>query len=231
MIHPSAIIDPNAELGHNNYIGPFCLIGPNVVMGSGNRLESHVTIGTPAQHRDYFRQAPGHVRIGDNNIMREFVTINAGTVASTKVGNNVSMLIGSHVGHDTVINDCCNLGNNVALGGHSILGVGANLGLATVVHQYRVIGSYAMIGMNSTVTRDIVPFTIAFGSPCEALRLNRVGLQRAGVEAQELSLFEEWFTQLQGKYNGLPMISHEFQKLISQYELDRQAWAAMPVAA
>jgi UDP-N-acetylglucosamine acyltransferase len=87
-IHPTAIISRNATIGRGNFIGPFCLIGPNVVIGDGNRLEADVAIGTPAEHRDYFRMDPKGVRIG-HNILREFVAITGGTASMTTVGSHV----------------------------------------------------------------------------------------------------------------------------------------------
>lgn len=221
FIHPTALIDPKAQIGSDNYIGPFCVIGPNVVMGSRNRLESHISIGTPAQHRDYFRKEPGKVVIGDDNVFREFVTINGGTTDVTQVGNRTSLLIGAHVGHDAIVKDQVNLGNNVVLGGHSIIGFGANLGLATVVHQHRVIGACAMVGMNSTVTRDLPPFLIAFGSPCDPQRVNRVGLERNGVATADLALFEDWFQKLQGQYEKLTPLQHVFNRYLIEFEKDR----------
>ena len=88
IIHPTAIIEEGAQIGENNYIGPFCHIHKNVVLGDGNRFESHISIGAPAEHRDYFRKEPGKVEIGNNNIIREFITVTGGTTGTTKIGNN-----------------------------------------------------------------------------------------------------------------------------------------------
>ncbi|MBC7458111.1 MAG: UDP-N-acetylglucosamine acyltransferase [Bdellovibrionaceae bacterium] len=221
FIHPTAIVEPNVKLGSNNYIGPYCVIGPNVRIGSENRFESHVVIGAPAQHRDYFTQESGQVVIGNQNIFREFVTVNGGSTDITQIGDKNSLLIASHVGHDAILKGSCNLGNNVALGGHSIIGMGANLGLSSVVHQYRVVGAFAMIGMNSTITRDIIPFCIAMGSPCEPHRVNRIGLQRAGVHNLELGAFEEWFTDIRMNPDAFGQLKHSFREYLSDYQSDR----------
>jgi len=227
IIHPTALIDSKVKMGSGNYIGPYCVIGPNVELGSNNRLESHVCIGSSAEHREYFLKDPGFVKMGDNNVIREFVTINAGTSGSTLLGNNTSLLKGSHVGHDAVIRDQVNLGVHAIIGGHAIIGFAANLGLATVVHQYRVVGACAMIGMNSTVTKDVLPFVIAFGAPCVPHRINRVGLERCGIRVDELALFESWFTQIQmegidGKWNV--ELLHHYQQYLLDYENDKTVW-------
>ncbi len=217
FIHPTALIDSKAKIGKDNYIGPYCIIGPDVVIGDGNRFEAFVSIGTAAQHRDYFLLPAGPVRIGDNNVFRESVTVNGGTTDVTVVENNCTLLIGSHVGHDTVLKSLCNLGNNTNLGGHCIINTGANLGLSVVVHQHRIIGAYAMIGMNSTVTKDMPPFLICHGSPCEARRLNRVGLQRNGLSKRDLLIFENWFDEQANQYENLYSLEHSYNKYIEEF--------------
>jgi len=216
-IHPTSIVHPKAEIGANNYIGPFCNVGPNVILGNHNRLEGYVSIGTPAEHRDYFSQEPGHVEIGNNCIFREFITVNASTAGTTRIGSDVVMLRGSHVGHDAIIEDFANLSCNVLIGGHTKIGRGANIGLSAVIHQFRVIGAYAMIGMNATVTRNTPPFVIAFGSPCEPQRVNRIGLQRSGVSEKDLQIFEDWFQEIQGVFDRLPDLSHEYGQYVRSY--------------
>jgi UDP-N-acetylglucosamine acyltransferase len=220
FVHPSAIVHPSATLGENCYVGPFCLIGPHVKIGNGNRLEAYVSIGTAAEHRNYFLSEPGAVEIGDNNIFREFVTVNAGTERSTTVGNDVVMLRGSHLGHDAVLRDKVNVSCNVMVGGHSIIGYGANLGLASVIHQNRCVGAFAMVGMNSTVTRNGMPFAISYGAPCEPQRLNRIGLQRAGVTPLQLQIFEDWFQMSKEKTEPNEQLRHEFSKYLRQYTED-----------
>jgi len=220
FIHPTAIIDSRAKIGKDNFIGPFCYIGPNVTIGDGNRFEAYVSVGTAAEHRDFFRIEPGAVIIGNGGVFREFVTINGSTHGLTQIGNSVAMLRGSHIGHDAVIGDKVNLSCNVLIGGHSIIGEGANLGLAAVVHQFRVIGAYSMIGMNSTVTRNVPPFVIAFGSPCEGQKVNRVGLQRSGVLDMDLITFENWFFQNKDNLDSPGSISHIYQRYIDRFQKD-----------
>ncbi len=210
IIHPTAIIHPDARLGSNNYIGPYCYIGPNVTIGSNNRFEAYVSTGTAGEHRDYFHLEPGKVSIGDRNVIREFVTINGGTTSTTTLENEIVMLRGSHVGHDAYLSSKVNFSCNVLLGGHSIICEGANLGLSVVVHQHRVVGAYSMIGMNSTITKNIMPFVIAFGSPCEAHKVNRIGLLRAGLKDEELIEFEKWFFSVRGGFENVSDVNHAY---------------------
>ncbi len=216
-IHPTAIISETAILGENNYIGPYCLIGPNVIIGSNNHFEAYVSIGTPAEHRDFFRAEPGKVNIGSNNIVREYVTINGGTLNSTIIGDNIILLRGSHVGHDSKIESNVTISCNVLIGGHCIICKGANLGLAAAIHQYRVVGAYSMTGMHSSVTKNVPPFIIGFGSPCYPQRINRIGLTRGGVSEKDLHLFEIWFQKSNGIFDQLPKIDHNFNEYLLQF--------------
>lgn len=220
IVHPTAIIDPKAKIGNDNFIGPFCYVGPNVTIGDGNRFEAYVSVGTAAEHRDFFKTEAGPVKIGNNCVFREFVTINGATHGLTQVGNNVTLLRGSHIGHDAVIGDRANLSCNVLIGGHSVIGEGANLGLGAAVHQFRVIGAFAMVGMNSTVTRNVPPFVVAFGSPCEGQKVNRVGLQRSGVADADLITFENWFFQNRDHLDVPGSIGHLYQRYIERFEKD-----------
>lgn len=220
LIHPTAIIHPTADIGHNNYIGPYCLIGPGVKMGNGNRLEAYASIGTAAEHRDYFRKEAGDVQIGNNCVIREFVTINAGTSKPTIVGSNVTLLKGAHVGHDAIIRDKAHLSCNVLIGGHSIIGEGCNLGLAVAVHQMRVVGAFTMLGMNSAVTKNIAPFVIAYGIPASIKRINRIGLNRSGLNDQDISLFEKCFEHVGDNGEGFSNLPKGYEKYLNTFTQD-----------
>lgn len=222
FIHPTAIVHENAKLGESNYIGPYCLIGPNVTIGSGNRFEAYVSIGTPGEHRDYFHKEPGPVSIGSNNVIREFVTINGGTVGVTEIHDGVVMLRSSHLGHDVVIRSKVNLSCNVLVGGHTIVGEGANLGLGAAVHQHRAIGAFAMVGMNSTVTRNILPFVVAFGTPAESQKINLVGITRSGVEKSDLGIFEEWFFKMGGLFENPGVLNHKYSHYLNTFLEDKK---------
>lgn len=188
FIHTTAIIGENVTLGYGNYIGPYCYIAENTIIGNNNRFEAYCSIGTPPEHRDHFTDSPFNVIIGDNNIIREFVTINAGTVRNTILGNDIVMLRNSHIGHDSIIEDKANLSCNVLIGGHSHIMEGANLGLGAMCHQFLVIGAYAMIGMGGIVVKSSViqPGEIHVGNPVKFLKENKIGLQRNNIDSNKL---------------------------------------------
>ena len=182
IVHSTAIIGPEVVLEDGVFVGPYCVIQGNTVIGAGTRLEAHCSIGTPAEHNDFF-ETPGRVRIGHSCVIREFVTINAGTEKTTTVGDRSVFLRGSHVGHDSVVASDCTVSCNVLVGGHSHLQRGANLGLGATLHQFSVIGAYAMVGMGTVVTKKsrIHPGLVYVGNPARYVKQNRVGLNRHGV--------------------------------------------------
>lgn len=176
-IHPTAIVGSGVKMGKNNYIGANCYIVGNTVIGDNNHFEAFVSIGTFPEHREYFnKKEMGGVTICNNNVFREFVTVNSGCTSNTVIGSNCWLLRGSHVGHDSIISDDVTLSCNVLIGGHSYLMVGANMGLGSVCHQRSLIGAYAMVGMNSTVTKttEVEPYCTYVGSPIKKLGLNKI---------------------------------------------------------
>lgn len=198
-IHETAIIEQGVQMGDDNYIGPYCIIKSGTRIGNRNRFEAHCSIGTAPEHRDYFRIKGKGVIIGDDCVFREFITINEGTKITTAIGNKVVMLRGAHIGHDSQVEDFCNLSCNTLIGGHSYLMEGCNFGLASMCHQHSIIGAYAMIGMNSVITRDaqISPGEIHVGQPAKFLKANQIGLQRAGVTADDLAKFyNQWLLKV-----------------------------------
>jgi UDP-N-acetylglucosamine acyltransferase len=194
-IHPTAIIGDSVELGDGNVIGPYVTLLGNTRVGSNNWIGSHVSIGAPAEIRDADRPTTweqgthfGTVEIGDNNVIRESCVIHAGFISGTYISGNCYIMNQTYVAHDCNISDDVTLSSNVALGGHVVIQDGANLGLGTVVHQRRVIGASAMIGMGSVVTRDIFPFAKAYGNPCRVQDINRVGMSRLGYGSDDIEL-------------------------------------------
>ena len=204
FIHPTSTIDPTVVLGENNYIGPYCYITGNTIIGDNNRFEGYCSIGTPAEHRDYFSSSLGKVSIGSNNIIREFATIHSGTSDNTTIlKNNIIMLNHSHVAHDCIVDHKVNISANVTFAGHVFIMEGANLALGTVVHQRTVIGAYSMVGMNSTVTlkSKITPGNVCIGSPAQPIRKNTVGLERSKITSQKLEEFNRQYNNiLNGNY-------------------------------
>lgn len=197
-IHPTALIDQSVHLGDGNTIGPYTVIHGDVIIGNDNWIGPHVVIGTPAQMRggDHFSSWKHEfhnlgIRIGSNNIIREFSTIHSGTVGDTTVGDDCYLMTQSHVPHDAQIADRVTLSNSVQLGGHTIIQVGANVGLGTVVHQRSLIGVGAMIGMGSVVTKPILPYSVAFGSPANMRGGNKIGMHRIGFSSQLITQIDK----------------------------------------
>ena len=191
-IHPTAYIAPDVKIGSGNYIGPYVVIDYGVTIGNGNYFASHCVIGSPAEHKDYFL-APGKTIIGNNNRIHEFVTVNRGTEKPTEIKNDIILLRGSHVGHDSVIHDKVTISCNVMIGGHSTILEGANLGLGAVLHQYSVIGHYCMVGMGSVVIKSskALPGITIAGNPAKWIKKNKIGLKRANITTSELEKYIE----------------------------------------
>jgi len=199
-IHETAVISTGAQIGTGNIIGPYCYIGSEVTIGNNNHFFGYVSIGMTAEHRDYFN-SPGEVVIGNSNVVREFVTINSSTKGVTKMGNGCTMLRGSHLSHDSVLEDRVTVSCNVLIGGESYIMEGANLGLGAVLHQYQVIGAYAMLGMGAVVPKktDILPGQIYAGNPAKFLKRNEIGLERNKISAQLLAELTDKYWKLRRK--------------------------------
>lgn len=149
-------------------------IGPNVKIGKNVKIYPYAVIGTRAEHKGFMDKPLGEVVIGDNCVIREFCTINAGTTETTTLEDNVWMLRGSHVGHDAYIEHDVTLSCNVIIGGHSRIFQHSNLGIGSVVHQRCVVPSYTMLGMNSTWTKKTNPYPgmVFVGSPAKSIKRN-----------------------------------------------------------
>jgi UDP-N-acetylglucosamine acyltransferase len=195
FIHPSSIIDSSVKLGKNNYIGPNCFITGDTIIGDNNRFEAYCSIGTPAEHRDYFTSKEGKTIIGSNNIFREFTTVNAGTKDITILHNNIIMLKGSYVGHDSIINNNVSLSCGVLIGGHSYIMEGCNFGLGSICHQFSIIGAYSMIGMGTIITKssNIAPGGVYVGLPAKYIKDNIIGLQRSNIDNDILEQLRKQF--------------------------------------
>jgi UDP-N-acetylglucosamine acyltransferase len=206
-IHPTAVIEPGAEVGEGVFIGPYCVVGPNVALGDGVRLVSHVvvagqttigpnthiypfaSIGHPPQDLKY-KGEPSRLEIGANNIIREHVTMNPGTEGGgmcTRVGNNGLFMMSSHVAHDCQVGNHVILANNATLAGHVEVGDFAILGGLSAVHQFARIGSHAMVGGLSGVEQDVIPYGMVLGNRARLAGLNVVGLKRRGFSRPEVA--------------------------------------------
>lgn len=205
MISPLAYIHPEAVIGDNCEIGPFCYIEKNVVIGSGNTLMNSVTVLSGSRIGTGNTIFPGAVigaipqdlkfkgeettaEVGDNNIIRENVTINRGTAAKGKtvVGNNNLLMEGMHVAHDVLIGNGCIIGNSTKIAGEVVIDDFAILSANVLVHQFCHIGSYVMVGGGTRTSQDVPPFTIAAREPVAYCGLNLVGLRRRGFKPETI---------------------------------------------
>ena len=198
MHHPTAIIDKKAKLDEGVEVGPFCVVGERVKIGSGTILESHVilkgntklgennhlfqfsTVGDGSPDKKY-KGEPTKLVIGDDNQIREGVTIHRGTVQEkgiTKIGNRNLLLAYSHVAHDCVLEDDIVLTNQAALAGAVKVGTGAILAGYAIVHQFCSIGPYSFCAMGSTVNKDVPAFVRVRGNPAKPYGINTVGMKR-----------------------------------------------------
>jgi UDP-N-acetylglucosamine acyltransferase len=208
MIHPTAIIDARAKVHSSCSIGPYCVIGPEVELGENCRLLSHVVMEGPAKigsNNSFFpyaaigmapqdvtyRGEPTRLEIGDHNEIREYVTINRGTVKGgglTKIGSHLLIMAYTHVGHDCVIGDHVMLVNGATLGGHVIVDEWAVVGALCPVHQFVRIGAYSYIGGGTTITQDVLPFSMTSAArETHAYGMNKVGLQRRGFSTERIA--------------------------------------------
>jgi len=200
-VHPTAIIDSRAKISASCKIGPYCVIGPDVELGDNCHLVSHVaiegptkigsdngffsfsSIGMAPQDLSYAGE-PTQLEIGDHNEIREFVTINRGTVKGgglTRIGSHTLIMAYAHIAHDCAIGDHVIVANAATLGGHVTVEDWAAVGALCPVHQFVRIGTHAYIGGGSTITRDVLPFSkTAAERNTRAFGLNALGLERHG---------------------------------------------------
>lgn len=212
IIHPTAVIEPGAQLhptvrvgayaviGENVKIGPGTTIGPHAVIqgwteiGARNQIFPGAAIGLETQDLKY-EGAVSFVTIGDDNRIREYVTINRATGGgeATKIGNGNLLMAYVHVGHNCTIEDGVVIANGVALAGHVHIESKARLSGVLGVHQFVRIGQFSMVGGMSRIDRDVPPFMLVEGNPSRVRSLNSVGLKRAGLTNEELGLIKKAF--------------------------------------
>ena len=200
MIHPTAIIDPTAELAEDVSIGPYSIVGPGVQIDAGTVVGSHVVIKGPTfigkDNRIFqfssvgedtqdmkYRGEPTRLEVGDRNIIREYCTIHRGTVqdkSMTQVGSDNLLMAYTHVAHDCVVGDHVIMANAASIAGHVQVESHAILGGFTLVHQFCKIGQYSFSAMGSILSRDIPPYVLVGGQPTKPHGINAVGLERQG---------------------------------------------------
>lgn len=188
QIGPYATVESNVEIGENTIIGPYCMIQGPTTIGSGCSITGYASIGTPPQDHTY-KGEDTRLVIGDNNTIREFVTINRGTLKDNQVtiiGNHNLIMAYCHVAHDCIVHDHVVMGNLATLAGHVEIFDHAIIGGLSAVHQFTRVGSYAILGGGSMVSLDIIPYAKASGDRAKLFGINTIGLKRNSFSKEQI---------------------------------------------
>ena len=234
MIHNSSVIDKEAKIGKNVKVGPFCYIGPkvhigddveiisnvhiegNTKIGKGTKIFPFASIGTQPQDLKYKGES-NSLEIGENNTIREYVTINPGTQgggSKTVIGNNCLLMISSHIAHDCNIGNHVVIANNVPLGGHVTIEDSVVIGGNSAVQQFTRIGRLAMIGGMTGVLKDVIPFGLSFGNRNYLRGINLIGLKRKKYENKKIMELDTAFKKIFSSKNlheNLSKINGEYK--------------------
>jgi len=233
MIHKTAIIDPKAKIDNDVHIGPYTIIGPDVEIGKNTIIQSHVNISgntkigvgnkiypfvsiNDPQDLKYDGESTNLI-IGDNNKIREYVTINPGTVSGggkTVIGNNCLFMISSHIAHDCQVGNNVIIANNVPLGGHVIIEDNVVIGGNSAVQQFTRIGQMAMIGGMTGVLHDVIPYGLSTGNRNSLHGLNLIGLRRAKFENKDILGLSEAYKEIFATKN----LTENISKVNSSYQ-------------
>ena len=235
MIHNTAVIDPKAKISSGVCIGAFTVIGPNVEIGENTIIQSHVSIigntkvgknnkiypfasiGNDPQDLKFDGEVT-KLEIGDNNKIREYVTVNPGTRGGgglTKIGNNCLFMVSSHIAHDCLVGDNVILANNVPLGGHAHIEENVIIGGNSAVQQFTRVGKSSMIGGMCGVVRDIIPYAMVHGNRSILQGLNLIGLRRKNIPNKEILVLTEAYKEIFKDENlttNLKNLKQEFRK-------------------
>lgn len=223
MIHPQAIVDPAAEIADDVEIGPFCIVDAGVEIGAGTRIGSHTVVRGPTRiGRDNrlfsfsaigeapqdlkYAGEPTRLEIGDRNTIREYVTLNRGTVEGgglTRIGSDNLFMAYTHVAHDCTVGDQTVFANAASLAGHVDVGDWSILGGFTCVHQFCRIGAHSFAGLGTVITRDVPPFITVAGNHARPYGLNRNGLKRRGFAPEVIRALHRAY-RLLVKTRGAP---------------------------
>ena len=216
IIHPTALVDTNADIAEDVVIGPYSIVGPNVTLGAGTVVESHCVIegdtfigekntfhsfcsvGCAPQDKKYAGE-PTSLKIGNGNTFFQNVTISIGTSqdrGQTLIGDNCWIMAYAHIAHDCIVGNNVILANNATLAGHVAVGNYAILGGLTAVHQFCVIGEHAMAGGGSIIVQDLPPFVMCEGNRASARSINVEGLKRRGFSLEEISAVKKAYKTL-----------------------------------
>lgn len=233
-IHPTAIVSPKAKLADSVSVGPFSVVSDNIVIGADTKIGSHcviegnTTIGkgceiftgavVGSRPQDLkFKGEKVFLEIGDNNIIREYCTLNPGTQdgGKTIVGNNNLLMAYSHIAHDCVVGNGCVLANNCTLAGHVTIEDKAVVGGIVAIHQFVRIGMLSIIGGCSKVVQDIPPFSTCDGHPARVYGLNLVGLRRNGISNDSIRKIDQAFKLF---FNSGLSVKHALERAEKELE-------------
>ena len=232
MLHPTAIVHPGAEIGKNVEVGPYCIIGDHVSIGARSILQAHVvvngwteigedcllypfsTVGAASQDRKYAGER-AFTRIGNRTILREYVSIQRATGQDevTAVGDDCLFLAYVHIAHNCILGNGVTMSNLAQLAGHVHIDDYVTIGGQTGVHQFTRVGRHAMLGGMSKVTKDVPPFFLVEGNPCEPYGLNSVGLRRAAFSVEERNEIKRFYKLL---YNPKLNVSQAIEAMKAQ---------------
>ncbi len=238
-VHPTAIVAPGAVVPESCTVGPYCTIGENVVLGEECELVSHVVldghltlgkrnrifpfacIGVAPQDLKY-KDEPTQVVVGDGNTIREYVTISRGTVGGggvTRVGSGCLIMAYTHIGHDSSIGNGCILANSATLAGHVTVEDYAVVGALCPVHQFCRIGKYSYIGGGTTITQDVLPYSLtSISRDNHAYGLNKVGLERRGFTPEQLKELRAAYRTLVGGKKNVSQALEELRRRLEAGE-------------
>ena len=215
-IHPTAIVSPGAELGAGVRVGPYAIVGPHVRVGEGTEIQGHAvvdgwteigrnarifpfaSVGLAPQDLKY-KGEKSTLTVGDGTTIRETATLHPGTAGgggTTTVGSNTLIMVGVHIAHDCHVGSRVIMANGTHLGGHVTIEDGAVIGALSAIHQFSKVGTIAMIGGGSMVTRDVVPYCTVTGDRARLVGLNRIGLERNGFDEARIDVVKKAFRLL-----------------------------------
>lgn len=236
-IHKTALVHPEAKLGEDVEVGAYSVIGPNVVIGDNARIGCHcyidgrttighgcqiftgAVVGGPPQDKKYNGEGEVSLTIGDNNIIREYVTVHLGTLeggGKTTIGNNNLFMAYSHIAHDCTIGNNCVMANSGTLAGHVTLEDSAVVGGLSAVHQFVRLGRLSIIGGCSKVVQDVPPFSMCDGHPARVYGLNIVGLKRAHFNPQTIHNLKKAFKIL---FNSGLTKTHAIERIEKEVDI------------
>jgi UDP-N-acetylglucosamine acyltransferase len=242
-IHPTALVEPGAQLGADVELGAYAYVGPQVVLGPGTRLHHHASVegntvvgagcevfpyaclGGKTQDLKYMGGSPG-LRIGDRNVFREYVTIHAATKDGdlTRVGSDNVLLASCHVAHDCVLGNHIVMSNGAVLAGHVVVEDHVVVGGYGGVHQFCRLGAYAMLSATAKLVHDLPPYFIADGTPAKVRAINQVGLERNGFSPEQLDRVKQIHRLL---YRAGLNRSQALERLASHAQADTEEFQRM----